>query len=290
MLWLYLALIAYLINASVFIIDKHLLHSAIPKPYSYAFGVAILSLGALFLIPFGIHWLGWQYLIISMLCGFSFFLSLLYLYKTIRMSDVAVASTQVGVIGIVFTEIFSLLVLKEQLSITNNIAVLFLVFGIILLGHIEKRIIKFAVVSGILSGLYFVLLKLSFNSSDLINGIFWTRLGFFGAAISTLAVPKLRKEAQDSFKAAPVKSKTLFIFNKLISAAGFLVLYGAINLGNVSLVNSLLGFQFLFTLILVLILKDRISGFEIKTSDKDLFLKIIGITSVLIGFIIIFHK
>lgn len=290
MFWLYLALIAYLINASVFIIDKHLLHSAIPKPYSYAFGVAILSLGALFLIPFGIHWFGWQYLIISLFCGSSFFLSLFYLYKTIRMSDVAIASTQVGVIGIVFTEIFSLLILKEQLSITNNIAVLFLVSGIILLGHVEKRVIKFAVVSGVLSGLYLVLLKLSFNNSDLINGIFWTRLGFFGAAISTLVMPNLRKEIYNSFKAAPVKSKTLFAANKLISAAGFLVLYGAIKFGNVSLVNSLLGFQFLFTLILALILRDRIGGFEIKHTSKDLVVKIFGTLSILIGFIIIFNR
>lgn len=290
MLWLYLALIAYLINASVFIVDKHLLHSAIPKPYSYAFGVAVLSLGALFLIPFGIHWFGWQYLIISLLCGSSFFLSLFYLYKSIRTSDVAVASTQVGVIGIVFTEIFSLLILKEQLSITNNIAVLFLVSGIILLGHVEKKVIKFAVVSGILSGLYLVLLKLSLNNSDLINGIFWTRLGFFGAAISTLIVPKLRKEAYNSFKTAPIKSKTLFAANKLISAVGFLVLYGAVNLGNISLVNSLLGFQFLFTLILVLIFKDRIGGFEIKAGSKDLLVKIFGILSILIGFIIIFYR
>lgn len=290
MFWLYLALIAYLINASVFIIDKHLLHSAIPKPYSYAFGVAVLSLGALFLLPFGVHWYGWQYLMIALLCGSSFFLSLFYLYKSIKMSDVAVASTQVGVIGIVFAEIFSLFILKERLSITNNIAVLFLVSGIILLGQVERRIIKFAIFSGILSALYFVLLKLSFSSSDLINGIFWTRLGFFGAAISTLIVPELRKEAHNSFKVTPVKSKTLFVFNKLLSGVGFLILYGAIKLGNVSLVNSLLGFQFLFTLILVLILKDRISGFEIKASGKDLFIKIVGTLAIFVGFIIIFNK
>ena len=56
MSWLYLALLAYFINAVVFIIDKHLLAGHMPKYHAYAFGVAILSLGAVFLIPFGVKY------------------------------------------------------------------------------------------------------------------------------------------------------------------------------------------------------------------------------------------
>lgn len=288
MLWLYLALIAYFINAVVFIIDKYLLAAPIPKYHAYTFGVSILSLAAVLLIPFGITWQGASYFFISLISGAAFFIGLMFLYQSIKSSDVSVAATQTGTLGAIFTYIFSIYILKDTLPLINSLAFLFLVLGIFFLGKIEKHIFKYALFSGLFFGLSFVLLKWAFNNSDFINGLFWTRVGFVGTAFLSLAFSHVRREVYLSFKNASPRSKVLFVFNKFIAGTGFLILYFSIRLGNVSLVNALLGFQFLFTFILVLLLKDRIPGVKENMNREILVNKSIGIASILIGFLILF--
>ena len=79
MLWLYLALFAYFINAIAFIIDKHLLSSQVLKPAVYAFWVAVLSASAVVLTPFGVKVQGFEYLLIASVSGGSFFVALMFL-------------------------------------------------------------------------------------------------------------------------------------------------------------------------------------------------------------------
>jgi len=106
MIWLYLALLAYLINAVAFIVDKYLLAAPIPRPFAYAFWVALLSSFALVLIPFGVLWYGSFYFFVSFISGLAFFLGLIMLYRAIKISDISVASTKVGAFGAIFTAVF----------------------------------------------------------------------------------------------------------------------------------------------------------------------------------------
>lgn len=288
MLWLYLALIAYFINSIVFVIDKYLLAGHIPKYHAYAFGVSILSLSAVFLIPFGVSWPGLFYFYLSIFSGGAFFVGLMFLYKSIKESDVSVAATQTGTMGAVFTYIFSIVILKETLPLLNVFAFLFLILGIFLLGKIEKHIFISAVLAGLFFGISYVLLKLLFNETSFVNGLFWTRMGFVGCAFLSLISDHVRTEVKYSLHHAPNKSKFLFVFNKVLAGVGFIILYFAINLGNVSLVNALLGFQFLFTFILVLFLRGRVPGVAENTDKRVLANKLTGITSVLIGFLLLF--
>lgn len=288
MLWLYLALIAYLINSIVFIIDKYLLSGHIPKYHAYAFGVSILSLSAVFLIPFGVSWPGLTYFYTAVFSGAAFFVGLMFLYKSIKESDVSIAATQTGTMSSIFTYVFSILILKEALPLLNVFAFLFLILGIFLLGKIEKHILLSAVLAGLSFGISYVLLKLLFNHIGFIDGLFWTRMGFVGSAFLSLASSHVRREVRFSLEHAPNKSKFLFIFNKILAGIGFIILYFSINLGSVSLVNALLGFQFLFTFILVLFLRERIYEIKENTNRYVLANKLAGITSVLIGFLFLF--
>lgn len=287
MLWLYLALLAYFINAVVFIIDKYLLAAPIPKYHAYAFGVSILSLSSILLIPFGVSWYGMGYFLTALACGASFFVGISFLYKIIKESDVSVAATQAGTIGAVFTYIFSVLILKESLSVTNLFAFMFLVGGIFLLGKLQKHVFMTALLSGIFFGLSYVLLKLSFNSAGFINGIFWTRLGFVGTAFITLCSRHVREEIKFSYHNASSRSRGLFVLNKFIAGIGFLILYFSIRLGDVSLVNALLGLQFMFTFILAVILKDKLPGIKENLDKPALAFKLVGITFILVGLLIL---
>ena len=288
MLWLYLALIAYFINACVFIIDKYLLAAPIPKYHAYAFGVSVLSLSSLVLIPFGVSWHGVGYFVLALSSGATFFAGISFLYKAIKESDVSIAATQAGTLGAVFTYIFSVLILKESLNLTNLFAFSFLLGGLFLLGKIQKHIFFTALLAGISFGLSYVLLKLSFNMSDFINGIFWTRVGFVGTAFATLASSHVREEIKFSYHNSHNRSKGLFVLNKFIAGIGFIILYFAIRLGDVSLVNALLGIQFMFTFILAAVFKDKLPGIKENLSKPVLKFKLAGIVFILIGLLTLF--
>lgn len=290
MIWLYLALIAYFINAIVFVIDKYLLAGHIPKYHAYAFGVAILSLSAIFLIPFGVYWPGLSIFVLSITSGLAFFIGLLFLYKTIKESDVSIAATQVGTMSAIFTYVLSIFILNDRLPLINSIAFLFLLAGIFMLGKIEKHVLVSAILSGLLFGISYVLLKLSFNEVGFINGLFWTRVGFVGGAFLSLISDHIRNEVKLSYHHAPNRSKFVFVFNKFLAGIGFIILYFAISLGNVSLVNALLGLQFLFTFIIAMFLRNKIPGIMERSDRKALIGKISGIISVLVGFIILFSQ
>ena len=206
MLWLYLAVIAYFLNAIAFVIDKHLLSAPILRPISYAFWVAILSCVAIVLLPLGIYWVSFYYFLISFASGASFFFALIFLYKAIKKTDISVASTKVGVFGVIFTYVFSVLILKDYFSSQDIIALSLMVMGVLFLGKTNgKRIWLDALISGTSFGISTVLLKLVFSYSSFLNGFFWTRMGLVGMAFLTLIHPSVREEVFSSFKKSPPK-------------------------------------------------------------------------------------
>lgn len=290
MLWLYLALTAYFINACVFIIDKYLLANTIPKYYAYAFGVSILSLSSFILIPFGVSWHGSIYFLITIASGISFFVGLLFFYRSIKESDISIAATQVGTMSAVFTYILSILILRDTFHTLNFFAFLFLIAGIFMLGRIKKTFFLSAFFAGLLFGFYYVLLKLSFNLSDFVNGLFWTRIGFVGSAFASLFFSGAREEIKSAYKNAPNRSKSIFVINKFLAGVGFIILYFAIQLGNVSLVNALLGIQFVFTFILALILGRKFSSIKESLNMQILRSKLVGLLSIVVGLLILFSQ
>src|SRR3989344_2642063 len=258
MSWLYFTLLAYLINAVAFVVDKYLLLFHIPRPFAYAFWVAILSAFAAILIPFGVVMQNTTYLLVALVSGGSFFTALVFLYKAIKESDVSVASTMSGVMTAVFTYFFAIMLVGDPSDPANVIAMALLVVGMLFLGRIGREVWPLTILAGLFFAVSFVLLKLSFEWSDFINGLFWTRMGFVGVALSSLVFKPFRYEILSSIQGV-VRSRSgvIFIANKVLATAGFLTLYYAIRLGKVSIVNSLLGFQFLFIFIIALLIRSK---------------------------------
>lgn len=288
MLWLYIALTAYLIDAVAFIIDKYLLSSPIPRPFAYAFWVAIMSSIVVVLLPFGVFWISPFYFLVAFISGAAFFAGLIFLYKSVKLTDVSVAATNAGVLAAIFTYILSFFILKDRLLFSNDIAFILLVIGIFFLGKVEKGVFKHSLLAGLFFGLSFVLLKWSFNNANFINGIFWTRVGFVGAGLSSLIFSSARKEIGASFKKVSYSSKFLFILSKITAGAGFLLLYYSIKLGDVSLVSALLGTQFVFIFVLALLLRNKVAGIAENVSGKILLNKLLGIGFILCGFLVLF--
>lgn len=287
-LWPYFAIVAYALNAVVFIVDKHLLSAPILWPISYAFWVGILSLVAIVLLPLGVYWVSFYYFLISFASGAAFFFALIFLYKAIKKTDVSVASTKVGVMGVIFTYIFSVLILRDYFSGSDVIALGLMVAGILFMGKTSKGVWREALISGTAFGVSTVLLKLSFNHSTFLNGFFWTRMGLVGMSFLALIHPPTCKEVFLSFKNSPHSSRFIFLGNKIISGIGFGLLYVAIKLGNVSVVNALLGVQFVFVFLLAIIFRNKIPGIAENIRGVVLLEKLAGIVLIGIGFLMLF--
>jgi len=286
--WILIAAGAYFLTAITFVIDKYLLALPIPKPLTYAFWVAMLSASVVFLIPFfEILIPGATYLLISLASGSAFFMGLIFLYKTMLRSDVSVASTQVGVLTSIFTYIFSYLILSEILPLHNTAALALLVVGILLLGRVGKKIMLQAIMAGAFIALSFVTLKWTFTQGDFVNGLFWTRIGFVGAAAASLISSKARKEIRAVTQKVSIKSKGVFVFNKILAGVAFILLYYAISQGNVTIINALLGLQFLFVFLIALTLRNKLPMLEERLERKDIIVKFTGILLILAGFLAI---
>ena len=287
-LWIYIAVGAYLLNAFAFVIDKYLLAAPIPRPFAYSFWISALSAPVFLLIPFfDIFIPSPVFFAVAFSSGLLFFIGIIFLYTAVRKSDVSIAATQVGVFTAIFTYLFSLLVLGENALLGNIIALSLLVLGMFFLGTAGRGILQHALIAGATLGLSFVLLKWSFDTSGFINGLFWTRIGFIGAAALSLLFPKARTDIVSSFRGAPASSKWIFVGNKLLAGSGFILLYVAILLGSVAVVNALLGFQFLFVFLLALLLQNRLPGIRENLDRKILVGKLAGIALVVAGFLAI---
>ena len=289
MLWLYLAILAYFLNAVAFVVDKYLLTSSLPRTFVYTFWVAVLSSTIVFLIPFGITWFGLSYFLISLVSGIGFFLALIFFYKSVKLSEISVASAKTGAFTGIFSFVFSILILRETFSLNVLFAFFLLTLGIFFLSRVKKEKLKHSVVAGLFFGISFVLLKWTFNVSDFINGVFWTRVGFIIGALVSLFIASARKEIIAGTKGSKPISRVIFIVNKFIVGVGFLILYYSIRLGDVAIVNALLGFQFIFILFLVWVLRNKIPNLGENFQRTALVNKILGVVSIFVGFVILFY-
>lgn len=287
-MWLYLAIAAYFLNAAAFVIDKFLLASSIPRPFAYAFWVGILSSAVFILLPLGIAWHGIYFFFISFISGASFLLGLVFLYRAIKKTEVSIASTKVGALSVIFTYIFSVLILKDTLSVERLTAFLLMVSGIFLLGRTSKKTWLYSSIAGASLGISLVLLKWAFNNSNFLDGFFWTRIGFIGASLSVLVLPSARKEIFLAVKASSGFSKILFVFNKLVAGTGFFLLYLAIRFGDVAIVNSLLGIQFIFIFLIAGLLGKKVPDISEPMNVRMVLRKLAGILIIVSGLLILF--
>ena len=286
--WIYFALIAYLLNAFVAVIDKQLLSQSVTKPTGYAFWIAVLSTPVLILIPFGVRWLDFNYFLISLASGTAFFFGLIFLYKSLKPSDLSVIATKVGAWGALSTLIFSGVILGEVLTDFDIPAFVLLVVGIFLLSRLGKSTLHYSIFAGVLIGFSSVLIKYIFNSSDFINGFFWTRIGFVLAALVVVFSKTIRADIVSFLKLSSQKSKFLLVFNKILASIASVSLQYSIQIGSVILVNALLGLQFVFIFFLAILLKGRIPAIRENMAGKILILKLCSVVLITIGFALLF--
>ena len=312
-MWLFVTITAYFINAGVYVADKFLLSKKIHSSITYAFYVGIWSIFNFALLVFDPWTPGLRELLIDLLAGMIFLATLIFWYKALHQSEATRVVPIVGALIPIFSFLFSFIFLGETLGERQLLAFFILIMGGILisvkqtrfyavrevanrfkdifgdtLGGIHatyrptRRLIMNSITSALFFAGYYVLIKYIYMHQPFIGAFVWSRLGSFLGVLLILFVPDWRKNIFEYQRGAKSPKNLSFFFGvRLFAAMAFIMLNWAISLGNVALINSLQGVQYLFLIILVFVLSTHYPKYLREELGGGVLLqKIIGATLV----------
>lgn len=285
------ALAAYFLLALAGLIDKVLLRTTMISPRAYAFYVGILSTLVLVLLPFGVVSTPDPRIIGAALAsGGAGVYGLWAFYSALKEHEASRVITSTGALVPIFTLLFSVVILDEKFEFIQLLAFALLILGGVIVSYREnvKRPYTFdllghAARAALFLAVSFVLLRFVFLFEPFLNGLFWTRLGGILGALTIAAVPENLRRIYWATKKAPRSAPIPFILNQMLGGAGGLLQNYAIFLGSAALVGAVQGVQYVFLLILVVILAKRFPQLQEKLGAREWFQKGIAVGAVALG-------
>jgi len=262
MLWLTVTIVAYLIMAVVFLIDKYLLVSSIPNPKVYAFLIGLAGAFLILLIPFVDFYVPSAFqLLLSFGSGASFVLALFFFFKALQKFNVSQIVPAVGALTPIFT--FLLIYLssfgRETLSFPEAISFVILIIGSILITFEKEKAVnlqslKLSLIAAFLFSSYFVMAKYVYLEQPFLNGLIWTRLGGVLLAIFLFVIwPDIKRDIFAKQDGLHKKSLIIIAANQTAGAGAGILQNWAIALAPlayVAFINALQGVQYVFLLAL----------------------------------------
>jgi len=293
--WLIVIIIAYFFFSLSYFGDKLIL-SGPPKPNSYTFFVAAISIFAVLFIPFieNFSFPTGETIIWIVLEAAIYILGLYVMFSALEKFDVSRVMTTIGATQPIFIFILTWIFWGAQpLNNESIVAFVLLVIGSSLISFEKKSnsnasYIKMTLLAALLFSLDYIFSKIVFLQypNNFLQPFTWMRIFVFLFALLFLISKKNRKEI---FQKQNINKKTGLTFLWTHSSGGIAnVLQGfAISLAPLAflpIVNSLRGIQYVFLFLLTLfftvffpkILKE-------KTSKEILIQKIISIIFIVIG-------
>lgn len=273
MLWLLVAISAYLILAVANLLDKFLIDKVLKSAKAYAFAACILGLVIFAAAPFFLEWPGWTLFFLNLLVGGIFALALWLLYEALKRGEAARILVFIGGVTPVFSLGLSYWFFQERYQMNQYVGIIFLLAGVFLIAFLPvhrsfaTRVMLrlrleqnrgqgglwLALMSAIAYSIYFIVSKYSYSFQPFASAFMWSRLGAALFVLAFLLSWKNRREIAASFFPQghqPKKNKLLVLFNQSLGATGFILQNYAIFLGSVALVNALQGVQYAFLLII----------------------------------------
>lgn len=268
MISIILAISGYFLAALVFVLDRYILKTSIPKPSVYAYFTGLFSLFALGFIPFGFEFSRGETIALSLLSGMIFVYGLVALYSAIRMNGITRIAPLVGAMVptiIFFFSFLGCIVTAEMFTPIDMVAVFFLVIGGIILSielpfqsRIFFRGFSYAILASLLIAIFFMGFKQSSQDQNFVSVFVWSRLGMVGGSFSLLLFPVFRREIFSAHHQSAGKEKkkeqwgtwSVFLTNKILASISYLCVSLAVTLGSVTIVQALGSVQYVFVLLL----------------------------------------
>ncbi|MEI7498761.1 MAG: EamA family transporter [Candidatus Falkowbacteria bacterium] len=310
--WLLIAVTGYFINAGVYVADKFMLSKKFHSSITYAFFVGIWSVLNFCLLPLAPYMPSLAWLAVELAGGALFLFTIIFWYKALHQSEATRVVPIVGGLTPVFTLLFSVIFLGEQITSQEFVAFTVLIIGGALisvkntkmylpgrivaqiqswLGLVHAsyrptwRLLLNSTVSAFFFAAYYVLMKYIYLHEPFLGSFVWSRLGTFIAVLCILLVPGWRKSIAKHQGAAKKHTNVYFFLGvRFAAAVAFILTNWAISLGNVAMINALQGVQYLFLILLVLVLSIKFPKIYREELGRGVIAqKVIGVVLVSLG-------
>ena len=299
------ALVAHLLNATVFVVDKGLLgqrHSVVGRPAWYAAYSGLVAAGAGLLllyqfVPLTLPIAGW-----SLLAGGLWVVALWFFFRALQGGEPSRVVPIAGSAVPVFTWLIATVFLAEQLTGHELLGVGVLILGGLLLSvrwhahqGLPPSVLAAALASGAAFAGHFAITKYVYDFSESFLALFaYIRLGVgVWAALLLLALWWQRRKpaSRPPQRRAGLGTAGIvwvFVASKSIGMVALLLQNYAIAQGSVTVVNALQGTQYLFILLLALALSRWAPQFVREELHRVALLqKIGGIVAVTLGLVLV---
>jgi drug/metabolite transporter (DMT)-like permease len=151
-------------------------------------------------------------------------------------------------------------------------------------GGLKKRPLWLAVVASLAFALAYVWIKFTFLETNYISGLIWSRLGGFASSLLLFFIPGTWRAWRNSVKQSSGGVKLVFMAGQASGALSGLLISYAITLTSVTLVNALQGLQYVFLLIMSVIVSSRFPQFfHDEFSGRVLWRKLFGVVTIGLG-------
>lgn len=284
-------LLAYLFNSLSVLANKFLLSKTIPDPLVYIFYISLISILAVFALPFT-HIPTLTTFNLASASTLLWTLGAYFMFKALKVGHV---SRVIPIIGTLIP-LLLLLFASETNAITTiqAWAVLILVLGMVFLslqdllkGALSKREIAFELASAGSFALSYIILRQAYLQLDFFSVLVWSRLILLPLCFLMLAVPNIRAKIITS-NGTKINffsyTGLVFLGGQVSGVISELLLLFSISLANPALVNSLQGTQYVFLLLFALILSKKYPAiFEEKYTAWIMGTKLIGISLIGLG-------
>ncbi|MBT7902755.1 EamA family transporter [Candidatus Woesearchaeota archaeon] len=294
--WLIFGLIPPALWAICNLVDSKLRTKYIKDDFLLTAVAGIVGLLVFVLVPFkGMSFPGWSIALIALGTGILYIYAMVPYFKALSFED-ASSVILLWFIAQIIVPFGAKFFLNESLVVSQYVG-----FGLVLIGgllisikrdSLKKLTVSKALflmlLSGVLLDVYYMLEKYVYQHESFWNGFFWIRLGSFVGALTIILMPKYWcqfKKLAINFKS---KSWKLVFSTEIINIIALISIGYAISIGSVSLVISLINFQPLFILILVIILSKFFPHlYEENLDKKTLTFKIIAVILLVIGLFLV---
>ncbi len=313
MAWIFLVVVAQLIEAVVALLDKHIVTgNKTDKDESrsivYAFYTCLISgvwvVVFLFgLIPMPTDWIKipsishvlrptLEVVALAFLGAYTFFIALVSLFGALRRANAADVVPVVGAVSALASFGLAHFFLNTQMSPNFIWGIVLLATGTFLVSryHFTAHVAMQAVHSGLFFACHYIAIKGLFTITTFDNGFFWSRIAFMLFALSLLLVPVYFDKIREQTKKADAHTSILVFGTKILAGISTVLILRATHLGEVAVVQALGGLQFVFILFISLLLggkRVRICEGE-HCTGREIFHKAIFVTIISLGFLVLF--
>lgn len=296
--WLVITIFAQFLNAAVSVLDKHLVSKTVLHPVSYAFYSGIFQFVYLVLIPFGFILPEAKFIIIAIIIGALFTFTLVIFYRAVQFAEASRIVPLVGGATSLFTFLLAYLFLGERLAANQLAAFVFFIIGGFLLSsklsNGKTVIVKgvfWAVLAAFLFAFYYVIVKFLFSHISFLSGFIIIQFGGFLGAVVLVLSPANRKavfSASGAIAHGRGKDALLFIPTKFLGALSGILIYYAISLGSVTIINSLQAVQYGFLLAFAIVCSKKLPDFfKEQIGEKIIKRKILAIVLIGVGLLVL---